>query len=165
MSQPYKQNDKNFQPRVGFAYDLFGDGKTVVRGAYGLMTDQPVSGLVGGLSSNPPFGNPLNFVSTRARPTTTFSTLLADAGVSGLAPVAVDPNYNDSYVQQFNFNVQQQTGRAVVDDGGLLREQGDAPAHAGEREPVDQRGASVPDAVAGEPHRSGGDDRATSPTT
>ncbi len=39
----YKQN-YNVEPRVGFADDVFSNGKTVVRGGYGLMVDQPVAG-------------------------------------------------------------------------------------------------------------------------
>jgi hypothetical protein len=36
----------NFQPRVGLAYDMFGDGKTVVRGSYGIFFDHPLMALV-----------------------------------------------------------------------------------------------------------------------
>ena len=35
----------NFAPRAGFAYDLTGNGKTVVRGAYGIFYDHPLLAL------------------------------------------------------------------------------------------------------------------------
>jgi hypothetical protein len=105
---PYQQNNKNFQPRVGFAWDVFGTNKTVLRAAYGLLTDQPITGLVGGLTNNPPLGNPLNFVPSVAKPTTTYATLLTDAAGSGLSPIVVDPNFKNSYVQSYNLNVQQE---------------------------------------------------------
>ena len=37
----YHNNFKDFAPRVGFAYNVFGSGKTVVRGAYGLFFGYP----------------------------------------------------------------------------------------------------------------------------
>jgi hypothetical protein len=107
VSQPYNQSALNFQPRVGLAYDVFGTGRTVVRTAYGLMTDQPVSGLASALASNPPLASPLNLTGTA-----TWSTLISAAGASGLAPTVVDPSYDNSYVQQFNLNIQQQVSNS-----------------------------------------------------
>ncbi len=54
ITQPYAQNNKNFQPRVGFAWNLMSN--TVLRGGYALQVDQPITGIVTGLTANPEAG-------------------------------------------------------------------------------------------------------------
>jgi len=107
IGQPYKTSDKNVEPRVGFAWDPFGNGKTSVRGGFAIQTDQPVANLVGGLSSNPPLAQPLLFTSG-AKLFTTFGTAQTDAAAAGLAPSSVDPNFNSPYVQEWNLNVERE---------------------------------------------------------
>src|SRR4029077_1083765 len=39
-SGPYNGDHNNFSPRIGFAWDIAGNGKTVVRGGAGLLYEQ-----------------------------------------------------------------------------------------------------------------------------
>ena len=57
LSAPYPTNYNNISPRVGFAFDIFGNGKTVLRGGAGLIYEQPSIRTFmfngGGLNLNP----------------------------------------------------------------------------------------------------------------
>ncbi len=109
VDKVYKENNKNLQPRLGIAWDPFGDGKTSVRAAYALLTDQPVTNVVTPLSSNPPLATPLTFTGP-----VTFTNAVLVAGAAGLAPANVDPNFDNAYVQSWNLNVQREIGRDLA---------------------------------------------------
>ncbi len=57
ISEPYKTNWANFSPRVGAAFDVFGSGKTILRGGFGMIYVQPAIRTFafngGGLNLNP----------------------------------------------------------------------------------------------------------------
>ena len=106
VSDPYNQNNKNVQPRIGFAWDVFHSGKTILRGAYGYQVDQPITGFVTVLASNPPFAVPIAVNS--ATPIGSLGALYNPASASNLSPFLVNPDFKNAYVQSWNLNVQHQ---------------------------------------------------------
>jgi hypothetical protein len=123
VNQPYKQNN-NYEPRVGFIYDISGKGKTTVRGGFGYLVDQPIISVVTGLTTNPPLSNPLQVASSTAQPTIPIGTAFAGAGASGLAPSSVNPNFKNGYIESYNLNVQQELGPSSALQVGYIGSQG-----------------------------------------
>ena len=104
--QPYHTNNKNLQPRIGFAWDPFKDGKTSVRAAYAIMTQDPTTNIVTGLSSNPLFALPLN-LGSKTNSITLETPFPAGTGIS-LGPFAVNPNFDNAYSQDWNLTIERQ---------------------------------------------------------
>jgi len=101
----YKQN-YNLEPRVGFAYDVFKNSTTIVRGAYGYLVDQPVAGTVSIETGNPPFTTAVSY-SNSAAPISLGNLYNNAKAASGYALGWVNPNFKNAYIEDFNFNVQQ----------------------------------------------------------
>ena len=111
IDQVYKTNGNNFQPRVGVAWDPFKDGKTSVRVAYAIMTEQPLVNAVLNTAANPPNATPLSFSGTIR-----LNNAIDLARASGISLVTVDHDYENSYVQSWNLNMQREIvpGLAVM---------------------------------------------------
>lgn len=105
ISQPFQTNNKLFQPRLGVAWDPWGDGKTSIRVGYAILAQQPTTNIVSGLSGNPPFATPFAATSAKNGPITLENPPVTPKGVS---PSAIDPNYHDAYAQDWNLTIQRE---------------------------------------------------------
>jgi hypothetical protein len=105
FSQPFQTNNKNFQPRIGLAWDPWGDGKTSVRVGYAILTQEPVTNIVSALTGNPPFATPLAASSATSGPITLENP---PANPKTVSPTTVAPNYHDAYAQDWNLSIQRE---------------------------------------------------------
>jgi hypothetical protein len=103
----------NFGPRFGFAYDLFGSARTILRAGFGITFLEDGGQVVQlNLADNYPFSF-TQAISTFGRPLNRLSQgLLPPAITNPLVPSGnikyIDPNFQAAYTQMWHFDIQQQ---------------------------------------------------------
>jgi len=115
----YAQNDTNFEPRAGVAWQVTSDGRTVLRAAYARAVDEPGTTAVRDTASNPPFGIPLT-----ASGVIPLVSAVDIARPAGLAPATTDPNYRNASVDSWNVNLQRQLSGQMAMTLGYLGSHG-----------------------------------------
>jgi len=128
----YPKDWNNFAPRFGFAYTPSRDGKTVVRGSWGVFYDVPAlnffvantglpNGGAAGINANP--GGPVPVYTVTARNVVIQQGVPVFGNAGPVAPFGafgVDQGFRTPYVQNFNFNVQRQLSSSTVLQAGYV---------------------------------------------
>jgi hypothetical protein len=133
---PYPQlgnnpsDKKNFGPRVGFSYDLYGSGNTILRGGYGVYYGRIPNGEL--LNFRFSTGSPNSQYNTVYKPNTAGAPVLPNiVGGTGAATATPTSNFlasnlRNPQVQEFDLQLQQALGRGTFFSlsylGGLGRE-------------------------------------------
>jgi hypothetical protein len=125
--QLYNKDLNNFAPRIGFAYDVTGKGRTVIRGGWGLFYDAFAQDIfLGHVPYNCAFCpgpaytgiGPAAIVSAGANAGPLSSTTPVFSGFSKLGDFfGTQKNIRTPYTQNFNLNLQQEFGKAFVQVG------------------------------------------------
>ncbi len=107
-------------PRIGFAYDLFGDGKTSIRGGVGIFYDRFNDDQVLQQVEQPP-----NLITYTANFTTVRDLLAAPLSINPAGVNSINPKFSPTATYNFSLGVQRDIGYNTVLDvayvGSLAR--------------------------------------------
>lgn len=114
-------NKGNIGPRVGFSYDAFGTGKTVLRGGYGIFFARVINSTIEPalIGTGSPNGQQSFTFTATSLGHPTFPQVIptvGQAGAAGGTPASIyfDPNFKLPQIQQADLTVEQDMGWHTV---------------------------------------------------
>ena len=111
----YKPDWKDFAPRVGIAWDVFGDGRTSLRAGYGVGYDRNFGNVTFNVIQNLPNYAVLSVAGLIT--TSNFGPLSAGTGTIALPPPGariIDPDIKTAYARFWNASLQREVARGMV---------------------------------------------------
>jgi hypothetical protein len=125
-TEMYKGDHNNFAPRLGFAWSVTGDGRTVLRGGYGIFYDTIVHSLAAGLNGQNPYDVPFFAFSLAPSRPGNLAGMLNPATIVPLGgpSQSYDENLRTPYAQHFNLTLQREFGHTTVLSLGYVGSKG-----------------------------------------
>jgi hypothetical protein len=123
----YVNDVKGLEPRIGFAWDPFKNGKTSIRAGFGYFRDRQFFNLTGDTRANPPFSLPFvnsvfnggvvtsaDQISNIPIPATQPAPGFSLPQFAQAFPATISPSFRVPYVQQRNLGIQRELGGHFV---------------------------------------------------
>jgi hypothetical protein len=112
----YKGDHNNFAPRIGFALSVTEDGRTVLRGGYGIFYDTIVHATAPRLNQQSETEGPLSAFSIAPPIPGRLADVVNPANLfpSGGPSQAYDENLRTPYAQHFNLTLQRELSKTMV---------------------------------------------------
>jgi TonB-dependent receptor-like protein len=131
LTNKFPSDFKDFGPRLGFAWDMAGDGKTIVRAGYGIFYGRIINSTIANAISNTanPNGSQLSFFFPQgAKGEPTYPNVVSSGTLGALQAVEFAPHTSNPMVHQFDLDFQRQIAvNTVVSVSYLLSLGGNLP--------------------------------------
>jgi hypothetical protein len=117
LTNKFPSDRKDFGPRLGFAWDITGDGKTIVRAGYGIFYGRIINSTIANAISNTanPQGSQLSFFFPQGLAgEPTYPNVVSTGTLGALQAVQFAPHTSNPIVNEFDVDFQREIATNTV---------------------------------------------------